>query len=342
MDQLSPVLFLYLLVICWLICVREQTIAYATAPIADTFYQSFMYSTTWSVWSNWTTNTLNFSTLQAFQHFSLACKIQFLKTCPNEFIRFLSECIVNLLQGSLSEVRRIHILKYRDEVHELFSKGTIWKQRRSLLSSQKGLMLIKTISPSSIIICLEMTQFVLVPLSVYNSSNNSTIVTKQELPKYKPEKKPTYHKGTLKKEIYQQLSTCESALVNKTLQSPRIKLSNSKASILDETETGVLLTDFAQRLKRKNVSISNSYFTLLDAASITPEIVVNSHAKGKERGAWIAFKIWTTKIAEILHARICSMWFCAQFGKSSETLSVKAQRVLTFRDFIYKVHISNT
>ena len=37
---------------------------------------------------------------QAFQHFSLACKIQFLKTCPKEFIQFLSECIVHLLQGN--------------------------------------------------------------------------------------------------------------------------------------------------------------------------------------------------------------------------------------------------
>ena len=35
-----------------------------------------------------------------------------------------------------------------------------------------------------------MEQFVLVPLSVYNSSNNPTIVAKQELPKYKPEQTP--------------------------------------------------------------------------------------------------------------------------------------------------------
>ena len=92
-------------------------------------------------------NTLNLSTLQAFQHFSLACKIQFLKTCPKEFIRFLSECIVNLLQGNLSEVKRRHVLKYRDEIHELTLKRATWKQRRSLFSSQKVLLLMKTISP---------------------------------------------------------------------------------------------------------------------------------------------------------------------------------------------------
>ena len=33
------------------------------------------------------------------------------------------------------------------------------------------------------------------------------------------------------------------------------------------------------------------YFTLPDAASINPDIVVNSHAKGNKRGTWIPFKI---------------------------------------------------
>ena len=106
-----------------------------------------------------------------------------------------------------------------------------------------------------------MEQFVLVPLPVYNSSNSSTIVTKQELPKYKPEQTPTYRKDTLKKEINQQLSTSASPLVNKILESPRIKLSNSNTLILDGIETSVLLKDFPQRLKRKNVAYP--IFTLL-------------------------------------------------------------------------------
>ena len=60
-----------------------------------------------------------------------------------------------------------------------------------------------------------------------------------------------YHKGTLKKEISQQLNTSASPPVNKILETPRIKLSNSNTLILDGIETGVLLKDFAQRLKRK-------------------------------------------------------------------------------------------
>ena len=78
-----------------------------------------------------------------------------------------------------------------------------------------------------------MEQFVLVPLSGYSSRNNPTIVAKQELPKYKPEQTPKYHKDTFKKEINQQLSTSASPLVNKISESPRIKLSNSNTLILD-------------------------------------------------------------------------------------------------------------
>ena len=38
---------------------------------------------------------------------------------------------------NLSEVKRSHVLKYRDEIHELSWKGTTWKQRRSHLPWQK-------------------------------------------------------------------------------------------------------------------------------------------------------------------------------------------------------------
>ena len=116
-----------------------------------------------------------------------------------------------------------------------------------------------------------MEQFVLVPNSVYNSSNKPTIVTKQENPNYKPDQTLTYHKNTIKKEINQQLRTSASPLANKSLESPRIKLSNSNTLILDGIGTGVLLNDLAQRLMRKHVPVPNFYFILFDAASITPD-----------------------------------------------------------------------
>ena len=216
----------------------------------------------------------------------------------------------------------------------VFKNNILEATKKSTLRA-KRIIAHKTISPSSLIIGLEIEQFALVPLSVYNSSNNPTIITKQQLPRNKPEKTLTYHKDTLKKEINQQLSTSASPPVNKFLESARIKVSNSNILILDGIEIGVLLKDFAQRLKRKNVPVPDIYSTLLDEASVTPDIVVNSHAKGKERGPWIPFNFWTTKVAETLHARVCSIWFCAQFRKRSETLS--CQRSVSF--FNRRLHI---
>ena len=89
----------------------------------------------------------NFSILHAFQSFSRKCKIHFLQSCPKDFIRFLSECIVNILKGNLQNVKRHHVIKYKRELHLLFLKRFIWKQRRDLLTSERGLQLVDTITP---------------------------------------------------------------------------------------------------------------------------------------------------------------------------------------------------
>ena len=95
----------------------------------------------------------------------------------------------------------------------------------------------------------------------------------------------------MKKEFNKNLFAKVDSLVDKVLSSARIKLSTSNFLILDGTDTGVSLTDFAQTLKRKNAAVPDIYFTLLDAADITPSLVLNKNAKEKERGSWIPFKI---------------------------------------------------
>ena len=112
-----------------------------------------------------------------------------------------------------------------------------------------------------------MEQFVLVPASVYNKSVS---VTKQELPKYKAEQPPTYQIVSLKKEVNKKLFCKADSLVDKILSCPRIKLSNSQTIILDGVDTGVLISDFTLHLRRKNADVPDIYFTLLDAAGISP------------------------------------------------------------------------
>ena len=136
-----------------------------------------------------------------------------------------------------------------------------------------------------------MEQFVLVPASVYNKSETTQSVTKQELPKYKAEHPPTYQIDSLKKDINKKLFGKADTLIDKILSFSRIKLSNSQTTILDGVDTGVLISDFTLHLHRKNADVPDIYFTLLDAAGTSPSLVFNQNAEAKENESWIPFKV---------------------------------------------------
>ena len=136
-----------------------------------------------------------------------------------------------------------------------------------------------------------MDQFVLVPASVYNKSLITQSVTKHGLPKYQHSQTPTYQIDSLKKEINKKLFSKADSLVDKILSCPRIKHSNSQTLVLDGVETGIFLSDFDQQLRRKNADVPDIYFTLLDAAGLSPTLIVNQNAKSKEKGSWVPFKI---------------------------------------------------
>ena len=134
-----------------------------------------------------------------------------------------------------------------------------------------------------------MEQFVLVPASVYNKSVTTQSDTKQELPKYKAEQPPTYQFDSLN--INKKLFGKADPLRDKILSCSRIKLSNSQTMILDGVDTGVLISDFALYLRRKNADVPYIYFTLLDADGISPSLVFNQNAEAKDRGSWVPFKL---------------------------------------------------
>ena len=79
--------------------------------------------------------------------------------------------------------------------------------------------------------------------------------------------------------------------MDKLLPCPGIKFSNPQTLTLDGVETGIFLLDFAQQLRRKNGDVPDIYFTLHDAAGISPTLILNQNAKAKERGSWVLFKI---------------------------------------------------
>ena len=190
--------------------------------------------------------------------------------------------------------------------HEKTSRGKISKRGPTIVSKRynfeakkrhsgvrKGLQLIKVITPpvQSSTGCLDMDHFVLVPASVYNKSLTTQSVTKQELPKYQPSQNPTCQIDSLKKEINRILFSKADSLVEKILSCSRVKLSFSQTLFLDGVETGFFLADFAQQLRRKNADVPDIYFTLLDAAGLSPTPILNQNAKAKQRGSWVPFKI---------------------------------------------------
>ena len=101
----------------------------------------------------------------------------------------------------------------------------------------------------------------------------------------------TYHIDSVKKDIKKNLFAKADSFVDKVLSSPRMKLSTSNLLILDGRDTGVSLTDFAQTLKRQNANVPDVFFTLLDAADITPRLGSNKNAEEKDGGSWVPFKI---------------------------------------------------
>ena len=56
-------------------------------------------------------------------------------------------------------------------------------------------------------------------------------------------------------------------------------LSISHTLILDDVETGVLLSGFFQQLRGENADVEDIYFTLLDSAGISPCLVLNQDAR---------------------------------------------------------------
>ena len=80
---------------------------------------------------------------------------------------------------------------------------------------------------------------------------------------------------------------------------PRIKLSNSQTLILEGVERGIYLLDFALQLRRKNADVPDIYFTLLDAAGISPTLILNQNAKSKERGSWSLSKSGRQKLQKL-------------------------------------------
>ena len=91
-----------------------------------------------------------------FQPFSDKCKNLFLQFCPKELIRFLCECIGNLMNEDLQGKKTHHVTKFQNNSWLLFFVFWItWMQRKDVLASKNGLQLIEVNIPAIINLLLE-------------------------------------------------------------------------------------------------------------------------------------------------------------------------------------------
>ena len=80
-----------------------------------------------------------------FQSLSFKSKSHFLQSCPKFYpvsMRMLSKSA----QRKLQTKKRHHLVKFQDELWLLLLKRTTWKQKRNVLSSEKGLQLTAVIT----------------------------------------------------------------------------------------------------------------------------------------------------------------------------------------------------
>ena len=90
------------------------------------------------------TNAQTVSMLQHFHKFSTLLKRLFLLHCDDQFIRFLTECVINILEGTVSLISKARFQRFEHTISSVFSarqKGNL-KLIRRLLSTNKGIQLL--------------------------------------------------------------------------------------------------------------------------------------------------------------------------------------------------------
>ena len=87
--------------------------------------------------------------LKHFIAFNSTLQRLFILHCNDDFIKFLSECILNILEGNITMQKgdRKDLKMYSQMIASIIKRRASLSKRRILLSTDEGLELIKTIAP---------------------------------------------------------------------------------------------------------------------------------------------------------------------------------------------------
>ena len=128
-----------------------------------------------------------------------------------------------------------------------------------------------------------MEQLVLIPQQLYAQKfklNVYKLDKSEEKVNFVPQNLDSFHKDI----TTNTKSFKNESVVDQILKCSRIKLSLSDSILLDGRDTDVAFTDFIYALKRKNIEVPDTYYTILDATGIDPNKIVNKDAKAKTEG----------------------------------------------------------
>ena len=159
------------------------------------------------------------------------------------------ECTVNLLEGNQQRRKRYHLANFKNKVRLLFLKGNTWRQGWDVLAFKQKENTWKTLIFPSWSICFDLELFVFVLASVHQVLNTWTVT------KHKVEQKPLGTSWIALKGNKQETVSQGRLFRWQHWSCPHVKLSCRQVSLLDGVEPEVLLSDFAQQLRRKYAEV---------------------------------------------------------------------------------------
>ena len=99
----------------------------------------------------------------------------------------------------------------------------------------------------------------------------------------------------------------------------------------------MLILDFTQQLRRKNADVPDIYFTLLNAAGISPSLVLNQNAKAKDRGTGSLPKSERQKLHRLYTQGVDAYGFVHNLAKPSRLPVTKVRQFLHSNAFFTKL-----
>lgn len=144
-----------------------------------------------------------------------------------------------------------------------------------------------------------MEKFALVPFAQWEEFNElskqqpverSTIPKSKNVP-YKPmliEPDKTQKREQILREITIRPELAQE-IVEQLIDSKRIRFSENNSIILDNVDTLLDITKFVEKLVTKYGLVNSLELSILDAAGISRDFVVNRNARKREAGKWSTF-----------------------------------------------------